>query len=930
MFIFFIGSVLVLGAWNFYRVATRVTSGISSIILPSKVYINQSVEAERVSKFLAELSSFVKEELTSGSFLLAVNGREIGSSAEFYEYLSENKSDTIISLLVLDRKRHNEVEYKVNTNVLPDSFAIDLLYGSYIYEIDENGIAYRAGIRLGDVLLSVDSIKFSDDNAAFKYLRSLSSGDEAVYEVLKEGERIYFNIRFSSIGLQLIFIFCVLTGLAFIAVSVFICLQKAQFKAARITSVAFSLIGTSYLLQISHDPVNIDWISILRFVAQQYSMIAAIPVLFHSYFYFPFESPRLSKRKWLIWVPYFVILAVCIGLAAGIIFEFQDSAFQFLLQTSIIAVIVFRIVTQTIFRKDLSNEQRIASKPIVIALYAIFILLLLFNYLLDLSIIPADWNFLLNYFIFVPALLPLAYLVVIKRFQPLGITFKIRKNIQYWVLSILWIAALIGVFILMTLLFIDLRITLPAIGFSGTTLELYVFPKNSALGIIYEKLFLVIVTFAVAFLLLKIGKAGLKFLGKKYYRVKFDYRLFADELRLSMGKSLESSMLTRIIAEKIVEAVKLQCAGVFFFDNNKKICCKDFVVSHNNYIPELRISNEKKLIEAIELFDCSFKIENLHEDIRKDFTHTSIHYIIPVKSKKKLVGAMLVGEKLSESPFYREDLDFLDSIAGYAAVSIENIMLYEDLAVKERLKHELEIARHIQLASLPNKVPNVAGFDIAGISVPAFEVGGDFFDFLGCDDNGLTVFIGDVSGKGTSAALYMSRIQGILRTLSEFNIPVREIIERTNSLIYGNIDKGAFITAFALRFNLSDKKAIAIRAGHLPLYYFNSVGNAVETITPSGIGFGLSESAVFNANLKHNAFNYSTGDVFLMVTDGCTEARNKNGEEYGEQRLKAALERFSGEPSQDILTKILEDINSHIDGIEQWDDITIVVIKIKQ
>ena len=144
--------------------------------------------------------------------------------------------------------------------------------------------------------------------------------------------------------------------------------------------------------------------------------------------------------------------------------------------------------------------------------------------------------------------------------------------------------------------------------------------------------------------------------------------------------------------------------------------------------------------------------------------------VVPIRSHDRLVGALLVGEKLAETSLNEEDLSFLSGVAKQSAVSIDNAFLYEEHAEKERMRHELNIARRIQLGSLPSVTPDVPGLDIAGLSVPALEVGGDFYDYLGWNGKEVMVVVGDVSGKGTSAALYMSKVQGILRSLYGFQL----------------------------------------------------------------------------------------------------------------------------------------------------------------
>ena len=153
------------------------------------------------------------------------------------------------------------------------------------------------------------------------------------------------------------------------------------------------------------------------------------------------------------------------------------------------------------------------------------------------------------------------------------------------------------------------------------------------------------------------------------------------------------------------------------------------------------------------------------------------------------MGVIAVGDKMSESAFNTEDIAYLESISKYSATAIENLFLYSDLSKQERIKQELEIARRIQLSSLPEELPNINGIDIAGGSLPAMEVGGDFFDIYQYSESQILLVIGDVSGKGTSAALYMSKIQGILQTLKDFKLSPKDLLSKSNSLIYGYLRK---------------------------------------------------------------------------------------------------------------------------------------------
>lgn len=300
-----------------------------------------------------------------------------------------------------------------------------------------------------------------------------------------------------------------------------------------------------------------------------------------------------------------------------------------------------------------------------------------------------------------------------------------------------------------------------------------------------------------------------------------------------------------------------------------------------------------------------------------------------IRSKEKLVGVLLIGEKRSESPFHQDDLEFLTSIAKQSSVAIENAFLYEELAEQERLKHELQIARQIQLASLPQSTPIMDGLEIDGISVPALEVGGDYFDYLNGQPNEITVIVGDVSGKGTSAALYMSKVQGILRSLHGFNLSPRDLFIHANNLLCKDLEKKSFVTAIGGFFNSKSHSMSLARAGHLPLYYYDARSDKVKMVTPKGLGLGLKNSKVFSSQIEELKIEFRSGDVFLFITDGITEAQNETGEEFGEERVTLILKNNHLLRSDEIRNVYFDALKRFTSDSYQHDDQTLVVVKVK-
>jgi sigma-B regulation protein RsbU (phosphoserine phosphatase) len=267
-------------------------------------------------------------------------------------------------------------------------------------------------------------------------------------------------------------------------------------------------------------------------------------------------------------------------------------------------------------------------------------------------------------------------------------------------------------------------------------------------------------------------------------------------------------------------------------------------------------------------------------------------------------------------------------IAHQLSVAYENAFMYEQLATQERLKLELKLARQIQLSSLPQYVPDIAGLNIAGASLPANEVGGDYYDLLTDDDGRLTVIVGDVSGKGTSAALYLSKVQGIIRTLNDFKFGPKELFVRTNTFLHTEIEKKSFVTAVGARFDPKLRQVCIARAGHLPVIHYEALTGKVNLITPRGLGMGMSSRELFEKQLLEEHISYQLGDVFLFATDGITELKNHRGEAFGEETVCAILPALVKYSADKILDEIFSHLNAFCHNSQPHDDQTLVVVKI--
>jgi sigma-B regulation protein RsbU (phosphoserine phosphatase) len=244
-------------------------------------------------------------------------------------------------------------------------------------------------------------------------------------------------------------------------------------------------------------------------------------------------------------------------------------------------------------------------------------------------------------------------------------------------------------------------------------------------------------------------------------------------------------------------------------------------------------------------------------------------------------------------------------------------------AEKERLIKELEIAKGIQQSFLPEKEPDIPGFEIAASNIPAKEVGGDFYDFIpiSADQWGLT--IADVSGKGVPAALFMALSRTLVRASATGNPKVGDAIEKANDLICADAKSGMFVTLFYAILDAKKRRLRYVNAGHNPPLLKHPAGGTA-LLKAEGIALGI----IDGVKLEEAELQLESGDIVILYTDGVTEAINSAEEQFGQQRLLAIVEENRGLSAKEILRRIQDAVTAHAGGQPQFDDITLMILKV--
>ena len=291
---------------------------------------------------------------------------------------------------------------------------------------------------------------------------------------------------------------------------------------------------------------------------------------------------------------------------------------------------------------------------------------------------------------------------------------------------------------------------------------------------------------------------------------------------------------------------------------------------------------------------------------------------IPLKIRGRLIGVFNFQHQ-EKNAFTDSRIQLLEALAGHVATAIENARLFgNERKEKDRMISELNEARSVQLSLFPAWTPDISGFEISGLCIPCREVGGDWFDYIPLPDGKLGLVLGDVSGKGTGAALLMSSARSIIRMFAERGLPPGEVLFNVNRILVADLPRTRFITMIYAIIDPTTKSIEFSNAGHLPPIFIDS--NDLRFLdSDSGLPLGIQDGSFAEQRVE-----MSSGSRLLLYSDGITEAMNSVSEEYGDERLKEHMTN----PAASIQS-LLDSVNVFLNGSPASDDMTVVMIKSK-
>jgi sigma-B regulation protein RsbU (phosphoserine phosphatase) len=303
-----------------------------------------------------------------------------------------------------------------------------------------------------------------------------------------------------------------------------------------------------------------------------------------------------------------------------------------------------------------------------------------------------------------------------------------------------------------------------------------------------------------------------------------------------------------------------------------------------------------------------------------------VELVVPLRWHGDLVGALLLGEKLTGTPLTSEDAALLATLAGQVSVSLQNALLLSDRVAVARFEEELSLARQIQRASLLSEFPRLPRCEVHALTIPSKHVGGDLYDVVQAGDGGWFVAIADVSGKGVPAALLSAMLQASLRTQAASVRSPAEILRNINRLMYRSTAIQQFATFFLARVDGERLELAFSNAGHnWPV--LQRLGGERRFLERGGLVLGIEDGAEF----EEERLSLRPGDLVVLYTDGISEAMDRGGLLFGEERIYEAVNAMPGALSaREVAERLLATLHDFLDGVEPQDDITVVVLKVPE
>lgn len=528
---------------------------------------------------------------------------------------------------------------------------------------------------------------------------------------------------------------------------------------------------------------------------------------------------------------------------------------------------------------------------------------------LTLSVIAADIYFPFNFIPFFTIFFPVSIAYAIVRHNLFDADALIRRTAGYFLVT----AIVIGAYALISV-------------FLNVSLGQYQLAQS--------KMFPILFTVGVILVFNPLRDRVQAVVDRLFFRKEYEYGSIVEKIGNAMTSLLDLDHILKRLARTFQEELFINTSSVMLASPDGatfRVALaegeREQEVQHRSFRTEDPlieiIKNKKQELTRYDVLEDP-EYREVSQSCVEGFNRLSASLIIPLVYQDKVIGAFNLGEKKSGKFYNREDVELLRTIAHQGAVAIENARLFQENLEKQRMEEELNIARDLQMSMLPATCPDIRGFQVSARSIPAREVGGDFFDFIEMGDNRLGFVIGDVTGKSVSGALVMAASRSIFRMLSETEVSVGEIMRRANRRTKKDIKTGMFVALLYAVLDPGNGSLSLCSAGQTqPIHLSARTGEAILVET-EGDTFPL--GILEEADYRETQLKLAAGDKVIFYTDGIVEAMNEQEEIFGFERLIEVVKGAGSLDAESVLKEILDKVNDFVGGAAQHDDLTVIVV----
>jgi sigma-B regulation protein RsbU (phosphoserine phosphatase) len=774
----------------------------------------------------------------------------------------------------------------------------------------------KAGLRFLDRIVSADGQPIWNGRDVVRVADAKEPGSAIQYVIETKGrtwETIIPVTRFSLWDFFLVFCIPFFGGLALYILGFIVYVLKPNTTASWVFFVLCFCLG-GYMV------TGFETISAYRTVHFHYLILCLYPATFvHLGLVFP-EKKKLLKRfpgiEYLIYLPAFIL---------NLAYQIYLSTFDKVLQSNLsgwwaftyeqiaprnrlfalfcVASLLALMIHSTFKASSVLARQR--ARMILFGVAIAFLPSAVIMLIVQLAKVNFPWNFLVFFVIFFPA--SIAYSIV--RHNLFDADTIIKRTVGYVVVTAIVVGA-----------------------YAGVSLGL-----NVVMGkyeVAQSRAFPILFTLAVILVFNPLRDRIQAIVDRLFFRKEYDYGKIIDKIGAAMTSLLDQGEILKKLMKTFVEDMFINTSSIMLLqpataeyrvslaEGERKGEVEQKAFRRDEPLMQIIEKEKKELTKNDVLEDPRYKA--VGEACTVDFEALHATLMVPLVFQEQVIGVMSLGDKKSGKMFNRDDVDLLRTLANQSAVAIENARLFQENLEKQRMEEELAIARDLQMSMLPAACPQIEGFEIAAVSTPAREVGGDFFDFIDMGTQNVGLIIGDVTGKSVSGALVMSASRSIFRMLSEEGLGVGEIMLRANRRARKDIKSGMFVALLYAVLDSQERMLSLCSAGQTQPIYFTPKTGAAKLVQTEGDTFPL--GILDEADYQETQIRLEPGDRIVLYTDGIVEAMNDQNEIFGFERLLRVVEDAGPISAEMLLKRIMEEVKAFSGSAPQHDDLTVIVV----